>query len=117
MERKKIRGSKIFGTTIEYSGVINTLRYNRRLLSPYFVTAKPPHFSHPCSVKIEFFVSGLGTEGRFDLDHLVEQILNALTDADLISDDKLVFNIEATMYDAKSSFSEKVVIELYEWET
>ena len=67
----------------------------------------------PCSVKLDFYL----VEKGYDLDNLIKQCLDLLVDALVLADDNLVFNIEASVFEADSIVNEALRIEIYGWVT
>jgi len=65
-------------------------------------------------VKAEFF--GKGLIGRYDLDHLITDLLNLLQDAKIIRNDRRVCNIEATKHEVYSSEPERFTVKIYLWD-
>jgi len=49
----------------------------------------------------------------YDLDNLIKQALDLLTDAGVLKDDEKVFNIEATIHEGTTE--EYLIIEIFEW--
>ena len=67
----------------------------------------------PCSVKLDFYL----VEKRNDLDNLVKPALDLLEDAWVLSNDNLVFHIEATAHLVDKISDEELKIEIYDWES
>jgi len=107
-----MRGKKIFEKTVWTR--MEILRYHREKLLHEFKPRKRVLTRRRCSVKAEFFI--WGWRERYDLDNLIKQLLDLLVDAMIISDDRMVFNIEATMREVYPSEPERFTVKIYRWD-